>query len=194
MLTEVKTMAIEFRTGFLGFNKDDVLNYVHLKDRELKTLSAELNAKIAELEKRLDRLKEEHLSDISTIEKLSKENTELNIKASEYDRKTAEIDAMSANIGKLYLVSKSTAKTIVADAEESSRIVSAQTDKSIDNIEQTQASLKELAEEILSASQSFVSRIGEFNRTLEDAKSKIDENKSNSSAVSEEFAELYAKL
>ena len=50
------------------------------------------------------------------------------------------------------------------------------------------------AEEILSASQGFVSRIGEFNRSLEDAKSKVDENKSNSSAISEEFAELYAKL
>ncbi len=187
-------MAIEFRTGFLGFNKDDVLNYVHLKDRELKDLSASLNARVAELEARLERLKEEHLSDISTIEKLSRENAELNIKAAEYDRKTAEIDAMSANIGKLYLVSKSTAKTIVADAEASSRIVTAQTDKSIENIENAQASLKDLAEEILSASQGFVSRIGEFNRTLEDAKSKVDENKSSSKAVSEEFAELYAKL
>ena len=47
-------MAIEFRTGFLGFNKDDVLNYVHLKDRELKVLSSELNAKIKELEERLE--------------------------------------------------------------------------------------------------------------------------------------------
>ncbi len=188
------TLAIEFRTGFLGFNKDDVLNYVHLKDRELKALSSELKTKIAELEARLERLKEEHLSDVSTIEKLSKENVELNIKAAEYDRKTAEIDAMSANIGKLYLVSKSTAKTIVANAEESSKAVEAQTEKSIENIETTQASLKDLAEEILSASQSFVSRIGEFNRSLESAKTKVGENKNNSATVSEEFAELYAKL
>ena len=106
----------------------------------------------------------------------------------------AEIDAMSAKIGKLYLVSRSTAKTVVDDAQASAQIVDAQTDKSLQNIESTQASLKELAEEILSASQGFVSRIGEFNRTLEDAKSKVDENKSNSMSVSEEFAELYAKL
>ncbi len=187
-------MAIEFRTGFLGFNKDDVLNYVHLKDRELKALASELNAKIKELEERLEVLKKEHLSDVSTIDKLSKENAELNIKASEYDRKTAEIDAMSANIGKLYLVSKSTAKTIVNSAEENSKAVEAQTAKSIENIEITQASLKDLAEEILSASQNFVSRIGEFNRSLESTKSKVDENKQGASAVSEEFAELYAKL
>ena len=131
-------LAIEFRTGFLGFNKDDVLNYVHLKDRELKALSTELRSKIAELEERLERLKEEHLSDVSTIEKLSKENVELNLKASEYERKTAEIDAMSANIGKLYLVSRSTAKTIVTSAEESSKVVENQTEKSIENIETAQ--------------------------------------------------------
>lgn len=187
-------MAIEFRTGFLGFNKDDVLNYVHLKDRELKVLSSELNAKIKELEERLEVLKKEHLSDISIIDKLTKENSELNIKVAEYDSKTAEIDAMSAKIGKLYLVSRSTAKTVVDEAQANAQIAEAQAEKSLQNIESTQASLKELAEEILSASQGFVSRIGEFNRSLEDAKSKVDENKSNSSAISEEFAELYAKL
>ena len=187
-------MAIEFRTGFLGFNKDDVLNYVHLKDHELKELSSELGAKIKELEERLEVLKKEHLSDIETIEKLNRDNAELNIKLAEYDSKSTEIDAMSAKIGKLYLVSRSTAKTVVDDAQASAQIVDAQTDKSLQNIESTQASLKELAEEILSASQGFVSRIGEFNRTLEDAKSKVDENKSNSMSVSEEFAELYAKL
>ena len=187
-------MAIEFRTGFLGFNKDDVLNYVHLKDRELKVLSSELNAKIKELEERLEVLKKEHLSDISIIDKLTKENSELNIKVAEYDSKTAEIDAMSTKIGKLYLVSRSTAKTVVDEAQANAQIAEAQTEKSLQNIESTQASLKELAEEILSASQGFVSRIGEFNRSLEDAKSKVDENKSNSSAISEEFAELYAKL
>lgn len=187
-------MAIEFRTGFLGFNKDDVLNFVHLKDRELKVLSSELNAKIKELEERLEVLKKEHLSDISIIDKLTKENSELNIKVAEYDSKTAEIDAMSAKIGKLYLVSRSTAKTVVDEAQANAQIAEAQAEKSLQNIESTQASLKELAEEILSASQGFVSRIGEFNRSLEDAKSKVDENKSNSSAISEEFAELYAKL
>ena len=187
-------MAIEFRTGFLGFNKDDVLNYVHLKDRELKVLSSELNAKIKELEERLEVLKKEHLSDISIIDKLTKENSKLNIKVAEYDSKTAEIDAMSAKIGKLYLVSRSTAKTVVDEAQANAQIAEAQAEKSLQNIESTQASLKELAEEILSASQGFVSRIGEFNRSLEDAKSKVDENKSNSSAISEEFAELYAKL
>ena len=187
-------MAIEFRSGFFGFNKDDVLNYVHLKDRELKNLSVELNTRIAQLEEKLRQLTEEHLSDISTIEKLSKENAELNIKASEYDRKTAELDAMSAKIGKLYLVSKSTAKTIVSEAESNSRIVSAQTEKSLDNIETTQASLKELAEEILSASRGFVSRFDEINESLAAAKTKVDQGKTVSANVSEEFAELYAKL
>ncbi len=187
-------MAIEFRNSLLGFNKDDVLSYVHMKDSEFKALSNMLNDRIDELQKQLASLKEEHLSALGTIGSLTHENDVLKIKVNEYDRKVEEIDSVSAKIGKLYLVSKSTAKTIVDKAEESSEAVSSQTEKSLNSIEDTQASLKEIAESILSASQSFVSRLDELQTSLADVKSRVGANTSDSTRISEEFAELYAKL
>ncbi len=187
-------MAIEFRNSLIGFNKDDVLSYVHMKDSELKALSNSLGNRIDELQKQLDALKEEHLSALGTIGSLTRENDVLKIKVSEYDQKVEEIDAVSAKIGKLYLVSKSTAKTIVDKAEESSEAVTTQTEKNLSSIEDTQASLKEIAESILSASQSFVSRLDELQNSLTDVKSKVGNNSSDSMKISEEFAELYAKL
>ena len=106
-------MAIEFRNSLLGFNKDDVLSYVHLKDSELKNLSNKLNARISELQKQLEELKAEHLSALGTIGSITRENDELKVKVDEYNQKSNELEVMSANIGKLYLVSKATAKSIV---------------------------------------------------------------------------------
>ena len=39
-------MAVEFRTSFLGFNRDDVLDYIHKKYADMKILSASLKDKI----------------------------------------------------------------------------------------------------------------------------------------------------
>ena len=187
-------MAIEFRNSLLGFNKDDVLNYVYSKDAEFKALSKTLNSKISNLENQLEELKAEHLSALSTIGNLTYENELLKIKISEYEKKAAEVEEMSAKIGKLYLVSKSTAKTIVDKAEENFKNVNAQTEKSIENLENTQASLKDITENILSASRDFVGRIDQLQNSLCEVKDAVAENNSSSAQISQEFAELYAKL
>ena len=189
-----KMMSIEFRNSLLGFNKDDVLNYVHHKDNELKKLSSTLNSRIEELQHQLDTLKSEHLAALGTIGSLTHEKDVLQIKVDEYDKKSANIEDMSAKIGKLYLASKSTAKTIVANAEQSSTTVNEQTAKNLKNIENTQVSLKEIAESILSASQNFVSQIDDLQSSLSAVKKQVSNNDANTARVSDEFAELYAKL
>ena len=187
-------MAFEFRTGLFGFNKDDVMHYVHMKDHELKSLSKELNTQISELKEKLEALKEEHLSTVGELTQLIEENGSLKETVAEYDKKADEIDEMSARIGKLYLVSKTTAKTVVGKAQESSKLVEDETDRRLSNIETTQQSLKEIAGNILNTSQNFIKQIDELNDSLEEAKVKVEENKHSSKDVSREFAELYAKL
>lgn len=187
-------MSISFRNSLLGFNKDDVLSYVHMKDCELKNLSNNLNAKIDELQKQLDALKEEHLTALGTVGNLTRENGELKTKVDEYDKKSEELELMSTNIGKLYLVSKATAKSIVTKSEESSAVIALQNEKQLENIADTQSSLKDIAEGILSASQNFVSKLDELQSSLSNVKSKVSSNNTENAKVSEEFAELYAKL
>ena len=101
---------------------------------------------------------------------------------------------MSTNIGKLYLVSKATAKSIVNKSEESSAVIALQNEKQLENIADTQSSLKDIAEGILSASQNFVSKLDELQSSLNNVKSKVSSNNTENAKVSEEFAELYAKL
>ena len=187
-------MAIEFRNSLLGFNKDDVLKYVHLKDSELKQLSNTLNARINELQKQLEALKAEHLSVLGTVDSLSQENNILKAQVEEYNKKEKEIDTMSTNIGKLYLVSKASAKSIVDKSEESAMLVSEQNENQLNNIDEAQTSLKSIAENILSASRNFVTRLDEFQTSLNSVKDKVNENTTKNIKISEEFAEIYAKL
>jgi chromosome segregation ATPase len=187
-------MAIEFRNAFLGFNKDDVLNYVHKKDSDLKQMSVELGAKISALEEKLESLQKEHEFTLKTVAALSMENDGLKAIAKEYEEKSAELELLSTSIGKLYLMSKSTAKTMVDNAEENSELASKQTMLHIENISDTQDSLKEIAQSILAASQSFVEKLDTLNSSLEAAKAKVRENNEEAIHISEEFAELYSKL
>lgn len=187
-------MAIEFRNALLGFNKNDVLEYVAQKDKELKRLSVTLNSRIDKLSQELEVLKNEHQSSLSTIGNLTIENDNLKACIAEYEKKIDEIEDIGNKIGKLYLVSKASAKDIVDRAQENSTIVEEQTDKSLANIESTQTDLKEIAEGILSASQNFVERLDSLQNSLDKAKSQISENKDSSSQISDDFAELYAKL
>ena len=187
-------MSVEFRNALIGFNKDDVLNYVHKKDYELKALSSSLNKKIEELESKLSTLEDEYRSALGVVASLSAENSELKEKTAEYESKAAELEQLSEKIGKLYLVSKSTAETIVNNAEESSELILKQATESLEKIKQTQDSLKDVAENVLSASENFVSRINSLNSSLEEAKTKLDDNQRSTAVISEEFSELYAKL
>ena len=187
-------MAVEFRTGFLGFNKDDVLNYVHKKDYELKALSKELNTQIDGLKAELDALKTEYNDALVTVATLSFENSELKTKVAEFEAKAAEIEALSEKIGKLYLVSKTTANTIVKKAQENSELVARQTAEQIESLEAGKQSLKEITENILTASQGFVNNLETINESLDNTKSAISKNEEEKIEVSEEFAELYAKL
>ncbi len=194
MLKGSEKMSIEFRNALFGFNKNDVLEYVSLKDKELKRLSVTLNTKISELQKQLDALKEEHIESLKTIGNLTAQNDDLKETVAEYEQKADEIEDLGNKIGKLYLVSKASAKNIVDRAEESSSLVAEQTDKSLENLEVTQSNLKEIAENILSASQNFVDKLDSLQESLNSTKEQICENKEESSQISDDFAELYAKL
>ena len=187
-------MAVEFRTGFFGFNKDDVLSYVHKKDLEFKTLSKELGAQIEQLKNQLDALNEEHNDALLTVAAISAENDLLKARADEVENKAAELENIGSKIGKLYLMSKATAKTITESAEENSAITEKQTEEHIQNIETTQETLKEIVSKVLASSEEFVKGLDLLGHSLDEAKKQIAENSEASVNISEEFAELYSKL
>lgn len=187
-------MAAQFRSSFLGFNRDDVLDYVHKKDAELKTLSASMEEKIKALEKELTSLKADFNEAVKNNSELSSENSRLVSELEEFRAKSEEIDSLSRKIGKLYLVSKSSAKSIVERAEENAEIISEQAAIRLQNIEQTEESLHSITRQIVSASEKYVSELSSLGASLAEAKEKVSDKDAERIRISEEFADIYEKL
>lgn len=187
-------MAVEFRTSFLGFNRDDVLNYVHKKDAETKVLVASFKDKIQALEKELSALKADFSEAVKNNSELSQKNEELTSALNVYKEKEAEIESLGRKIGKLYLVSKSSAKSIVDRAEENAAVINEQAEMRLKNITETEDSLHEITKQIVSASEKYVSELGAIETSLAEAKMKISERDAERVRISEEFAEIYEQL
>lgn len=187
-------MAVEFRTSFLGFNRDDVLDYIHKKDADMKILSASLKDKIKSLEEELSSIKTDFSEALKNNAELSEKNEELTAKINEFEAKKDEIESLSRKIGKLYLVSKSSAKSIVDRAEETASIINEQAQIRLKNITETEDSLHEITKQIVSASEKYVSELSIIENSLAEAKVKVSERDAERVRISEEFAEIYEKL
>ncbi|MCQ2478591.1 MAG: DivIVA domain-containing protein, partial [Clostridia bacterium] len=110
-------MSVGFRKSFLGFNCEDVMSYIEDSHKSFMKKEEELNGKISELNKTVSNLS-------SDIEDLNKTNEALQDKVKEYTSKQDEIERLSQNIGKLYLVAQSNAKAIVKNSVDSIGIAS----------------------------------------------------------------------
>ena len=187
-------MAVEFRTSFLGFNRDDVLDYIHKKDADMKIASAALKDKIKSLEAELSSIKGDLSEALKNNAELTAQNEKLTANVNEYKAKEDEIESLSRKIGKLYLVSKSSAKSIVDRAEETASIINEQADIRLKSITETENSLHNITKQIVSASEKYVSELGAIEDSLAEAKVKLSERDAERVRISEEFAEIYDKL
>ncbi len=187
-------MAVQFRSSFLGFNRDDVLEYVHKKDADMKLLSASMNDKIKALEAELASLKADFGEALKSNRELSDKNGELSRELSVYKEKEEEIDSLSRKIGKLYLVSKSSAKSIVDRAEENAAEIREQAEIRMNHIAETEDSLHEITKQIVAASEKYVGELSAIENSLAEAKVKISERDAERVRISEEFADIYEKL
>lgn len=187
-------MSVIFRNSFIGFNKDDVLDYVHKKDTELNSLSKSLNDTISKLNNEIKDLKSKLEILNNSYNQTIKENMELRMQLNAFEEKAAEIENISTKIGKLYLVSRSSAKSIVEKAEENSAVINSQIEDNLNNIETTNTAVNDITLKIISACENFASELATLNNSLEEAKVKVSGNTAKSVKISEEFAEIYEKL
>ena len=95
-------MSIGFKKSLLGFNCSDVINYIDKMHRAFSEKEKNFNSKIIGLEKEIDAVNLER-------EKLLAEKCELDRQLNEFNAKYEEIERLSENIGKLYLVAQENA-------------------------------------------------------------------------------------
>ena len=86
-------MAVKgFRKSFLGFNKEDVLNYIASEDKKNASIIKSLNGEIKDLTER----------NLSLVKEIDNLNAQLN----QYKEKEEEINRLAESIGALYIIAK----------------------------------------------------------------------------------------
>jgi len=180
-------MAIGFRKSLFGFNSDDVISYIERTHKSYAEKEAVLKVKIKELDNSLATANDE----LEAI-KQAKEKIEEELKV--YTDKYVEIERLSQNIGKLYLVAQANANSIMQASQESSELSRKEVVRNLTSIEDAHGSLNELKTEILRTSAGFAAKVEVLMSELEATREKINQNISTISENTAVYDAVYNEV
>ncbi len=180
-------MSVGFRKSLFGFNSDDVMEYIEKTHKEFSVKETELNEKAEELKGELNSIKRE-LNEV----KLQKEISDRQLK--EYTDKYDEIERLSKNIGKLYLVAQANAKAIIKNSEDNLSLSRKEVENNLSKIDEAHDSLEQLKEKILRTSTDFAVQVDSLMASLTNTRSQIEVNSDDSKQKSKEFDSVYAQI
>lgn len=176
-------MSTGFRKSLFGFNQNDVIEYV-------KKLHTSFSEKEADFKKQISDLDGKISSLLSQQEKLIVEKTQLNSKLEEFEAKRAEMERLSENIGKLYLVAQTNAKTIMTNAEENSKKTDEEIARNISAIEETHTALENLKKSITETAENYSKEVINLIQSLEETKDKLSADSKENEVASNQFSAL----
>lgn len=180
-------MSIGFRKSLLGFNCNDVLDYIERTHKSFKDKEAKLNS-------RLDNISNELEISKADYEKLLAEKAIVDQKLAEFNVKYDEIERLSENIGKLYLVAQANAQAIMSSSEESAKLSFEEVNKNLSSIDEAHDALRELRTSITKTSEDFANEVNSLIASLEETKIQIADKKDTAQNSKEEFDEVYQSL
>lgn len=180
-------MAAGFRKSLFGFNCDDVINYVKRLHASFSEKENNFKSEINTLNEKIDNLN-------ILAARMEAEKAEVEAKLKEYDDKKAELDRLSENIGKLYLVAQTNAKTIMNNAEENSRLTNDEIAKNITTIDETHEALDALRRSITETSENFTREVDSLMQSLLETKEKIVSDCNKDEQAKSEFSQVYEAL
>ena len=180
-------MSVGFRKSLFGFNCDDVINYVQESHKKFSAKESELNEKIESLDKTIANVNAQ-LEDV----KAAKASVEAQLK--EYTDKHDEIERLSQNIGKLYLVAQTNAKSIIQNSTENRDIANREVEKNLHSIDNAHEQLAALKAEIMQTSNEFITKVDSLVSSLSVAREKVTNNNIESRELSEQFENIFADV
>ena len=180
-------MNIGFRKSLFGFNCDDVMSYVEKTHKAFTEKEIVLKEQIEEISNECNDYKSQ-LGD--AMEKIASLEAQLK----EYTDKYDEIERLSQNIGKLYLVAKSNSDAIIKDAQENADIMRREVQKNVSYIGDAHESLSGVKEDVLNSSARFAKELDDLMSSLDSAKDKIFKNDEDTQKSVEEYRELIRSL
>lgn len=180
-------MSVGFRKSLLGFNCSDVIEYIENTHKTFVKKEKDLNSKVENLCSELELSK-------SAQDKLLTENRELSSKLEEFNAKYEEIERLSENIGKLYLVAQANARAIMESSEANSQLASAEVSRNLSSIDEAHESLKELRAEITKTSDDFINEVDRLISSLNTTREQIAVNTETAENAKSDFEEVYKSI
>lgn len=170
---------IGFRREVLGFNREDVIEYIRSaqtestkRENELVTTVDKLNARNAEL---IDELREIpklraqlELSE-ATVRKLSEQVETLN-------EKRRELQSMSKDIAKMYLVARSNADALRESAKQTRERTAYETETAMHSLEQMHEQLLKIDSAVGAAAEQFTVKMKQIFNSFEATKKAVKES------------------
>ena len=180
-------MSVGFRKSLFGFNCEDVTNYIQKMHKNFAQKTDILNEKADSLAKELKLSKEDYL-------KLMGEKQIVEEKLNAFNEKYEEIERLSDNIGKLYLVAQANAQAIMANSKENAKLSDMEVEKNLTSIDEAHESLNSLRESIVKTSDDFVAEVNQLINSLENTRQKITENTKTNEHAKEQFDKVYESI
>ncbi len=180
-------MSVGFRKSLFGFNCDDVIGYIEESHKKFSEKENELNQKIDSLDQTLANVNTQ-LEDV----KNAKAAVEAQLK--EYTDKYDEIERLSQNIGKLYLVAQANAKSVMQNSAENRDIANREVEKNLSSIDNAHEQLAALKAEIMQTSNDFVNKVDTLVTSLTTAREQISAKNTDNRELTEQFENLFADI
>lgn len=180
-------MSVGFRKSLFGFNCDDVIEYIEQSHKKFSEKETALNEKIDTLDSTIADVNAK-LDDV----KAAKAAVEAQLK--EYTDKYDEIERLSQNIGKLYLVAQANAKSIMQNSAETRDITNREVEKNLHSIDNAHEALAALKAEIMQTSNDFVGKVDTLVTSLATAREQVSQKNADNRELAEQFENLFADI
>ncbi len=162
-------MSVGFRKSLFGFNSDDVMDYIAKTHNEYVQKETVLNEQIDILNSNLENARIQ-------ISGILSEKNELEIKLKQYTDKYDEMERLSQNIGKLYLVAENNANSIMETAKQTKQISADEISKNMAVADSTYSTLSDLKEELTKTAAEFSAKLQSLMSSLEKTRQNIASN------------------
>ena len=108
--------------------------------------------------------------------------------------KYEEIERLSENIGKLYLVAQANAQAIMSNSKENAELTNLEVEKNLSSIDEAHDSLNTLRDSIVKTSDDFVNEVNNLLKSLDETREKITQNTTTSEKAKEQFETVYESI
>ena len=122
-------MSVGFRKSLFGFNCDDVISYIERSQKSFTEKQKELSEKVTSLAAELELSGENYKA-------LEAEKEQISKKLADFNDKYEEIERLSENIGKLYLVAQANAQAIMANSKKNAELSQSEVSKNRSTIDE----------------------------------------------------------